>query len=158
MADGVTRFAAGLLRRRWFVRAPIALFRARLGFLFGRRMLLLQHVGRRTGLPRYAVLEVVDHPLPTRWVVVSGFGERAQWYRNVRARPDVCVTVGAGGPKPARAHVLDDEQARQALTRYAQRHPRAWRRLRPVLEHTLGASIDTDGTSLPLVAIDILSG
>ncbi|MGW4714622.1 hypothetical protein [Nocardia sp. NPDC004260] len=29
---------ARLLRTRWFVRAPIAVFRARLGFLFGGRL------------------------------------------------------------------------------------------------------------------------
>lgn len=35
------RMAARLLRTRWLVRAPIALFRARLGFVFGRRLLML---------------------------------------------------------------------------------------------------------------------
>lgn len=47
--DSATRAAAALLRVRWFVRAPIWLFRARLGGLFGSRLLMLEHVGRSPG-------------------------------------------------------------------------------------------------------------
>jgi hypothetical protein len=42
-----------------------------------------------------------------------------------------------------------------ALTAYARRHPRAWAALRPVFENTLGARIDSDGTSLPMVALGL---
>ena len=55
------RWAAALLRVRWLVRAPIWLYRAGLGFVFGSRFLLLQHRGRRTGQVRQVMLEVVDH-------------------------------------------------------------------------------------------------
>ncbi|HLS79672.1 MAG TPA: nitroreductase family deazaflavin-dependent oxidoreductase, partial [Nocardia sp.] len=51
-----------LLRTRWFVRAPIWAFRARLGFLFGGRLLLLEHTGRTSGKARYVALETVDRP------------------------------------------------------------------------------------------------
>lgn len=44
---------------RWFVRAPIWLFRARLGFLLGSRLLMLEHLGRKSGGRRHVVLEVV---------------------------------------------------------------------------------------------------
>ena len=54
-----TRLATRMLRTRWFVRAPIWLFRVRLGFLFGHRLLMLEHVGRKSGLARYVALEVV---------------------------------------------------------------------------------------------------
>jgi hypothetical protein len=43
---------AGLLRSRWFVRPPIWLFRAWRGFLFGGRLLLLEHFGRKSGATR----------------------------------------------------------------------------------------------------------
>ena len=63
----LTDFLGGLgaraLRTRWLVRAPINLYRVGLGFLFGTRLLMLEHVGRRTGARRYVVLEVVDRPL-----------------------------------------------------------------------------------------------
>lgn len=77
--------AARLLRARWLVRAPIWLYRGRLGIVFGSRLLMLEHTGRTSGARRYAVLEVIDRPSPGRYVVSSGFGARAQWFRNVQA-------------------------------------------------------------------------
>jgi len=97
----LTWIGAGLLRVRWFVRAPIWLYRARLGVIFGHRLLMLEHVGRNTGQRRFVVLEVVDHPAPDRYVVVSGFGTRAQWFRNVEANSQVCVYLASYAPVPA---------------------------------------------------------
>jgi hypothetical protein len=39
----VAAWAARLLRVRWIVRAPVWLYRARLGFVFGSRLLMLEH-------------------------------------------------------------------------------------------------------------------
>lgn len=151
----MSRWAAGLLRVRWFVRAPIWLYRAGLGFVFGSRLLLLEHIGRTSGARRYVVLEVVDRPRPGRYVVASGFGGRAQWFRNVRANPHVRVSVAGHGPRPAAARLLEPAEAAATLRRYASAHPRAWAKLRPVLEETLGAEIGEDHTDLPLVALDL---
>ena len=150
-------WAARLLRTRWIVRAPVWLYRARLGFVFGPRLLMLEHTGRKTGIRRYVVLEVVDRPDPGTYVVAAGFGDRAQWLRNVRARPRVRVYAGARRPAPATARELTPQEAAAALTAYARRHPRAWAALKPVFEATLGARIDRDGTSLPMVALDLAS-
>ncbi|MGH3626024.1 MAG: hypothetical protein ACRDRL_01055, partial [Sciscionella sp.] len=65
----VAAVGAGMLRVRWFVRAPIWLYRARLGFLFGTRLLMLEHIGRTTGERRYVVLEVVARPTPDSYIV-----------------------------------------------------------------------------------------
>ncbi|HXT93395.1 MAG TPA: nitroreductase family deazaflavin-dependent oxidoreductase [Trebonia sp.] len=151
----IAAWAAGLLRVRWVVRAPVWLFRARLGFVFGSRMLMLEHKGRKTGVRRYVVLEAVDHPSPRTYVVASGFGDRAQWLRNVRADPAVRVYTGSRRAAPATARPLTPQETTAALTSYASRHPRAWAALRPVFETTLGARIDSDGTSLPLIALDL---
>ena len=148
-----SRVAGRLLRTRWLVRAPIWLYRARLGALLGGRMLLLEHRGRTTGLRRATVLEVIDHE-PGRYVVVSGFGERAQWYRNVMANTAVRVSSGTRRRVPAAARRLDEAEAAEVLRRYRARHPRAWARLVPVLQSTLGARIDEFGTTLPLVALE----
>ncbi|MGH3249908.1 MAG: nitroreductase family deazaflavin-dependent oxidoreductase [Trebonia sp.] len=147
--------AAGLLRVRWIVRSPVALYQARLGFLFGSRMLMLEHTGRKTGVRRYAVLEIVDRPRPGTYVVVSGFGARAQWFRNVRACPDVRVWIGGHRPAPATARLLGSDEARSALDSYATRNPRTWATLKPVLEETLGTPIGGQENSLPLVALDL---
>ncbi|MEP9383947.1 nitroreductase family deazaflavin-dependent oxidoreductase [Nocardioides sp. KR10-350] len=151
------RLAGRLLRTRAVVRAPILLYRARLGRLLGDRLLLLEHRGRTTGRRRYTVLEVVDHDAG-RYVVVSGFGENAQWYRNVMANSAVRVSTGRLHRIPAAARRLTDAEAAEALQRYRDRHPRAWARLAPVLEETLGARIDERGTTLPLVALETPQG
>ena len=155
IVDAVAGRAAALLRVRRLARAPIWLFRARLGLLFAGRLLMLEHVGRVSGRRRYVVLEVVARPAPRRYVVASGFGTRAQWYRNVVADPHVRVFVGSRGPVPATATPLGDEEAGEALSAYAAVHPRTWRSLKPVFENTLNAAIDERGTTLPLVALDL---
>lgn len=155
LGNAVASRAAALLRVRAFARAPIWLFRCRLGFLFGGRMLLLEHVGRVSGQLRYVVLEIVARPAPGRYVVASGFGSRAQWYRNVVANPRVRIGVASHRLAPATARVLSSEQATEALSAYAAAHPRAWRTLKPVFEATLEAKIDETATSLPLVALEL---
>jgi deazaflavin-dependent oxidoreductase (nitroreductase family) len=101
------------------------------------------------------VLEVVARPRPGTYVVASGFGARAQWFRNVRGNPKVRVYLGARRAAPATARLLTSAEATEALTAYAASHPRAWAALRPVFEATLGARIDNDGTGLPMIALDL---
>ncbi len=156
MKSRVAEAAARLLRVRWVVRAPIWLFRARLGVLFGSRLVLLEHIGRKTGATRRVVLEVVARPTPDRYVVASGFGEVAQWYRNVQANPRTRVQIGSGRPRAATARALSPDECRAALADYSAAHPRAWSTLRPVFESTLGARIDQDGTTLPMVALELI--
>lgn len=155
--DALAHAGASLLRVRWFVRAPIWLYRAGFGFVFGTRLLLLEHTGRTSGLRRYVVLEIVDHPAPDRYVVVSSFGDGAQWFRNVEVNPQVHVRRGGRKPAPALAHRLGAEDSAAALGRYAREHPRSWAKLRPVLEQTLGTSIDARGSDLPMIAIDLVA-
>ena len=68
----VAAWGARLLGVRRLVRAPIFLYRARLGFLLGSRLLMLEHIGRKSGARRYALLEVVDHSRPGTYLVASG--------------------------------------------------------------------------------------
>lgn len=147
--------ARWLLSQRLMVRAPILLFRGHLGFLFGSRLLLLEHRGRVSGRPRWVVLEVIDHPTAKRFVVASGFGRRAQWLLNVEHDPRVHVSIGARGRTAGTAHILPVREAADALQGYAARHPRSWGSLRPVLEATFGAPIDLHEPEIPLVALDL---
>jgi len=146
----VTRTAARMLRMRWLARAPIWLFRARLGFVAGSRLLMLEHTGRTSGVRRYVVLEVVART-PGTYVVASGFGTRAQWFRNVRAKPQVCVWAGGHGPAAATARLLTASEAQAAIGAYAAKHPRAWAALAPVFAATLGAPVQ----ELPLIALEL---
>lgn len=153
LTRAITAIGARILRSRTLVRAPIWVYRARLGFLFGSRMLVLEHVGRKTGLPRQVVLEVVDHPTPDTYVVPSGFGDRAQWFRNVQANPRVRVRAAGRAATPATARVLGQPEADRALSAYRHRHPRAWASFRSVVEETLGSRISDTNTQLPMVEL-----
>jgi deazaflavin-dependent oxidoreductase (nitroreductase family) len=137
------------------VRAPIAVYKARFGVLFGSRLCMIEHIGRNSGKRRYVVVEIVDRPTRGRVIVASGFGTRAQWYRNILANPSVRVWIASHPPRIAKAGPLPTEQAAAVLDRYAQDHPRAWAALQPVFETTLDAKIGRDGTTLPLVRIDL---
>jgi len=142
---------ARLLQNRALVRAPIWLYRAHLGFVMGHRMLLLEHTGRKTGARRYAVLEVVERPALDEYVIVSGFGARSQWYRNVMAEPRVRVSVGRRRDVPAVATPLSRDSAKAALGRYAEHHPKAWARIEPTLE----AALDTPDLDLPMLSLEL---
>ncbi|QKT08856.1 nitroreductase family deazaflavin-dependent oxidoreductase [Gordonia sp. X0973] len=144
---------ARLLQNRRFVRAPIAAYRHGFGWLFGSRMLLLEHTGRKSGLPRYVCLEVVERPAADRIVIVSGFGEKAQWYQNLRRHPDCHVSIGGRRDIPARARMMSDDESGAALQDYQRAHPQAWKRLRGAIEAAVGASVDT----LPMVELTLRS-
>jgi deazaflavin-dependent oxidoreductase (nitroreductase family) len=152
----IVRAGERILRTRWLVRAPIWLFRAGAGFLFGGRLLLLEHTGRNSGLTRYVVLEVVSRPASGSFVVASGFGPNAQWYRNVVAHPLVRVRWSARPAAKAMAHPLAQREAAAILTAYATAHPQTWAKLGPVFEATLGAPIDGPATELPMVRFDVV--
>lgn len=154
IARAIGQRATRVLRMRRLVRAPIWLFRARLGAVFGQRMLLLEHIGRTSGLRRYVVLEVIDRPEPGVYIVASGFGMRAQWLRNVRANPAVRVWVGSHPPARATARQLTQQQAADTLTSYASRHPRRWDTFSALLESTLGTDDGEHYTALPLIALE----
>ncbi|GGL35939.1 nitroreductase family deazaflavin-dependent oxidoreductase [Nocardia jinanensis] len=142
-----------LLRARWFVRAPIWAFRVRLGFLFGGRLLLLEHRGRTSGQPRYVALETVDRPDADTVVIASGFGETSQWYRNLLAEPRCRVSIGARYQVPASARTLDPAAAEVVLDAYRTRHPKAYRKLSGIIEEATGRGIDT----VPLVELSLRS-
>jgi deazaflavin-dependent oxidoreductase (nitroreductase family) len=150
LADAASR----LLRSRRLVRAPIWLYRARLGGLLGGRLLMLEHIGRKTGARRRVVLEVLearDHP--DSYIVASGFGDRAQWFRNITANPRVRVYAGSRRPAPATARVLDQPEADRVLGDYIRAHPRTWEQFSAVLERTLGQPVTATDTALPMVEL-----
>lgn len=151
MASTFARIGARALRTRSLVRAPIWLYRHRLGRLMGQRVLMLEHRGRTSGRPRYVCLEVVERSSPTTITVASGFGTRAQWYRNLVAEPRCRVSVGGWSSVPAVARMLGPEESQAALRRYQAAHPAAWRHLQGILEHAAGGDMET----LPMVELTL---
>lgn len=67
---------------RVLFRLPLHLYRRGFGGLFGRRLLVVNHIGRVTGKKRQVVLEVVHYDRTDgSYIVASGWGSAAAWYR-----------------------------------------------------------------------------
>lgn len=126
---------------RWFLRAPIGIYKAGLGFLLGGRFLMVTHTGRKSGLPRDTVVEVVHHDeAADTYYVCSGFGPNADWYRNIQKTPEVTLHVKSRVFRTTARNVDAGEEER-VLAEYAARNPVAWRNLsKAMLGETLSAS------------------
>lgn len=106
-------------------RLPICLYRSGLGWMLGKRFLLLRHVGRKSGKIRFAVLEIIHNlPEPERYYAVSGFGTRSNWYQNILQRNDVEIQVG-NKRIPVHSKQLDPPEGSEMLFAYAQNNPRS---------------------------------
>ncbi len=114
---------------RLFFRAPIWLYRWGLGWLLGKRFLLINHIGRKSGLSRQAVVEVIayDQECDT-YYVAAGFGPKSQWYQNLLATPAVTIVVGRK-KLAVTAVPLTPTESGAAILDYAQRHPTAIKNL-----------------------------
>lgn len=137
--------------RRLF-RVPVYLYRWRCSWLLGRRFLLLIHIGRRTGLRRYTVLEVIDYRKEgPEAVVMSAFGRNADWLRDIETTPGPEVVVGS--QRFIAAHrFLDEEEAVRVITGYEQRNRFIAPIIRAVLSRLLGWRYDSSvGSRLRLV-------
>jgi deazaflavin-dependent oxidoreductase (nitroreductase family) len=130
------RVGGRALQTRWFVRAPINVYRAGLGFLFGHRLLMLEHVGRGSGARHYVV-------------IVSGFGAGAQWYRNIRVNSSVRVWCGLRRALPATAVPMTEDESAASLDHYIENHPAAWKNFRAMIEHATDVSVDT----MPMIRV-----
>ncbi|WP_219471119.1 nitroreductase family deazaflavin-dependent oxidoreductase [Nonomuraea rhizosphaerae] len=127
----------GLSRLLW--RLPIHLYRLGLGGLLGKRIMLLNHVGRVSGKPRQAVVEVIERD--GGYVAASGFGTRAAWYQNVMHTPDVVIQI-AGRRIPVTATLVPTGDGAEIMARYAPRHPAAARQLCKIMGFAVDGSAE----------------
>jgi len=116
---------AGALRLAF--RLPIYLYRLNLSWMLGHRFLLLIHLGRKSGLLRETVLEVILYDPATREsVALSAWGEKADWYRNIEAVPALEVRTGGQRYVPEQRFLVPEEN-HAIISDYGQRHPLAFR-------------------------------
>ncbi|MFY9917277.1 MAG: nitroreductase family deazaflavin-dependent oxidoreductase [Mycobacterium sp.] len=120
---------------RWVFRAPIRLYDRGFGWLLGRRLLCLTHIGRKSGRRYRTVLEVVGTAAATgETMVVAGFGPSSDWYRNIQANPASEVVVGRRRFQPQH-RVLDESEAETVIADYERRN----RWIRPIVRRGLSA-------------------
>jgi deazaflavin-dependent oxidoreductase (nitroreductase family) len=152
MTQGTTKSSPPRGLARLAFRLPIWLYRLRLGWLLGDRLLLLTHIGRKSGQPRQAVIEVARHDRASdTFIIASGWGEGTDWFRNLQKNPNVVVQSGARRLE-AVAERLPLDAAADELCSYAQRHPRAFRIL---TKRLIGQALDGSAESCRRLAADV---
>jgi deazaflavin-dependent oxidoreductase (nitroreductase family) len=156
----VRRRASPLLRL--MLKAPTLIYRGPLADLLRSRcVMLLTTRGRKTGRPRTGGVSFM--PIEDgRYIVFSGWGTTSNWYRNIRANPDVIVTVGRRRMRAKARLVEDPERRRQLMLRMKSRSdgcgpPKA---VRPLLKLTRIFDYDGEldmairaGAALPVIEI-----
>jgi deazaflavin-dependent oxidoreductase (nitroreductase family) len=107
-------------------RLPIYLYRLDLGWLLGHRGLLLIHREHESGLLRETLLEMILYNSATgESVVLSAWGEKADWYPNVGATPALEVRTGGQRYEPDQRFLVPEEN-HAVLADYRRHHPPAF--------------------------------
>ena len=150
--DLIARIADRFFQTRWLVRMPIGLYRAGFGFLFGKRLLMLEHTGRKSGARRRVVLEVLGRPAPGEYVIISSLAEKAQWYRNITANPRVRVSTGFRRNMAALAEPMPQAESAAVLRNLAERRPAEWKKMEGLFEHVAGRPVG----AMPMVRLRVL--
>ena len=131
---------AGVLRA--LLGLPVHLYHARLGFLLGHRFLLIVHTGRKSGLHRETVVEVVRFdPVARESVVAAGWGRETGWLHNVEAGLAREVWTGRQRFAPA-WRILPPDEAEQIFADYERRNRLIAPIIRAVLSRLLGWRYD----------------
>ena len=118
---GIMNFYPDAGWRRFLFVAPIVLWRLGLAPVVGRLFVLLTTSGRKSGLPRRAMLEYFRSE--KHLYVVSAFGAKAHWYQNLLADPRVVVQSARGAQTMRATRVTDDEELLTIYEFFLRRYP-----------------------------------
>jgi deazaflavin-dependent oxidoreductase (nitroreductase family) len=105
--QGFLTYPTGGWRRAMF-KWPVQLWRLGLGPVMGHHMVLITQTGRKSGLPRRTMTEL--YRVNGRKYAPSGFGRRAQWYRNIEVDPRVTIQTADGVERMQAVRVVEDEE------------------------------------------------
>ena len=114
-------YPPGRLLQRLY-RFPVYLYTWGLGWMFGKRFVLFQHVGRKSGKHYQTVVEVVEIEKNTsNVIVVAGYGFRTQWYQNLHHMQTTTIQLGKHKFQ-VRIELLSPEDGADIMARYYQRY------------------------------------
>ena len=158
IAHSPIRPPRGFSRLVW--RLPIGLYRAHLGWLITSHFLLLEHVGRKSGQARQAVLEVLKRDKANDvYYLAAGFGPSSDWYQNLLKTPRAKIKSGFR-KADVLAEVLSIEEAGEIIMDYARRYPTAIRTLAKIIGYEVGkGEVDyrVFAKMVPIVALKVVS-
>lgn len=106
---------------RWLMKTPTLTWRLGLGPLTGKIFLLLTTTGRKSGQPRRTMLEYFN--LEGHKYVVSAFGERSDWYRNLLQNTRVTIQTSGGTQSAYAVRVMDADELWEVLQGYMRHDP-----------------------------------
>lgn len=107
---------------RFVLRMPLTLFRLGLGDVLNLlRLMILTTRGRKSGEARYAAVEYRRHG--SKIYVVSGWGERTDWFQNLLVDPLVTLQLGREKVSALADKVTDPAEAARALQLFRQSAP-----------------------------------
>jgi deazaflavin-dependent oxidoreductase (nitroreductase family) len=92
---------------------------------FGRGLVLLHHVGAKSGVERVTPVAALKTG-PDTWLICAskaGAPEHPGWYHNLRAHPDVTVETPDDGVIAVRAEVLHGAEHDAAWAEFTARNP-----------------------------------
>lgn len=111
--------------RKWLLGSPSVLFRSRLGFVFRKRIICIQHEGRNTAEVYLTPVEVLFRDRSkNEYYVVSARGYRADWFRNISQYPATAVYFG-GRRRTVYQRMVPIDEAVAVMKVYEKRHPKA---------------------------------
>jgi deazaflavin-dependent oxidoreductase (nitroreductase family) len=129
--SGLTRLLAKL---------PLVFYQLGLGWLLGTRFVQITHRGRKSGLLHRTVVEVLRYEPHTKEViVVSGWGGKTDWYRNIQQEPAQEIRTGRIAYQPTQQLLTPEETATEVQSVF-RRHPLEARLLGPILGIDVTAS------------------
>lgn len=107
---------------RLLFRTPIYFYRMGLGGLLNSvHIMILVTRGRKSGLPRYTPVEYRQHG--SKIYIISGWGERAEWVRNLTVTPSVTAQQGGDSMSACAEIVTNEGEALRVLHLFRRRGP-----------------------------------
>ncbi len=130
----------GLLRLA--LRMPLTLFRLGLGDLLNMlRLMILTTRGRKSGQPRHVAIEFRRHG--SIIYIISGWGNRPDWYQNLLADPLVTIQLGRHTISASADRVTDPAEALRAVNLFRRDAPARY-------DAVLGRLVDDEISGLKL--------
>jgi deazaflavin-dependent oxidoreductase (nitroreductase family) len=101
-------------------KAPMLLWRMGLGPIVGKLIMVITTTGNKSKLPRHNMAEY--YTLDGRKYTVCAYGEKAAWYKNIKADPRVTVQTAEGTQNMKAVRVTEDQELNRVVDLFMRRN------------------------------------
>ncbi len=105
-----------------FFKLPLFFYHLGLGEIFGKRFMMLRHIGRKSGKAYESVLAVVGFDPKTQEIKAVSPWSSSNWFRNIQASPAVEVQT-AGMRYAPQQRFLSPEEIASAFLEFRRQYP-----------------------------------